>query len=414
MLAKSKKKSEFFSGHAALLQKLRDLMIENQQKTRESFISKSRGLDSLLKSFDEEISTENPIDIFSLNFKNSSQTVEKNEVQISLNELKIEEEEQKELNNDKTERKDARKKQRKYAKIFTFPEYLFEIPSDLTPQEWYIIPKPEGLRCLLITRGGATYLRNKDGFVVKKFESDFPGGKPKKKHGMTILDIIYDKNREICYLFDILLWNDQHLIDCSAEARYFWLDFHAAQVKHDESLTLKFCNLQRFACNVEGFNIAYSGNFLFNKDGLMFVSRVGPYISGISPYVLFWKDHVCSLYFITNQMSETIICFLEVNSQKQLKTLDNFIFKKLSAEEIDKFQMRKGDVFKVEIKEDDINDINFMESNRVFLLKNLVILEKNTKKALPEPISKILFRFHVKNHPLTASNIYAHLEKFLK
>lgn len=410
MLAKTKKKNEFLSGHATLLQKLRDLMMDNQQKARDSLISKSRGLDFLLKSMDEEVSTD-PIDIFSINLKNSSQVKENVEVQIPLHELKIEEEEQKET---KKDRKDLRKKQRKYAKIFTFPEYLFEIPSDLTPQEWYIVPKPEGIRCLLITRGGATYLRNKDGFVVKKFESDFPGGKPKKKHGATILDIIYDKNREICYFLDILLWNDQQLIDCSAEARYFWLDFHAAQVKHDESLALKFCNLQRFACNVEGFKTAYSGNFFFDKDGLLFVAKAGTYISGVSPYVLFWKDCVCSLYFITNQMSETIVCFLEMNAEKQLKTLDNFILKQLCEEEIVKFQMKKGEVFKVEIKEDSISDINFMENNRVFLLNNVVVVEKTIKKALPEPIGKILYRYHAKNHPLTASDIYAHLEKFPK
>lgn len=417
MLFPKKTKSIFFSDHAAFLQKRRSLFLDEQHKIREKIISKSRNFESIFTDFEEESFQKNN------NFSIFSQNESKNQAsEIVLDKLSIIEEEEKEKEEKmeiepKNNLTAQKRKLKKYAKIIAYPDYLFEIPSDLTPDEWYIIPKPEGARCLLIAKEGLSFIRDKNGFCIKKFISNFPGGNPKKKRGVTILDVFYDRKKEVCYFLDILFWNDQNLIDCSAEARFFWLDTHAAQIIHDiPEFQINFCKIPRFPCSLIGFNEAYKSNF-FNKDGLLFISKKGIYVSGVTPYSLIWKDSFCSLYFSPNQMSETFIAFLQLNKENQMKTLDGFVISKLSKEEVENFQIKRGDIVKIEIKEEAISSItleNFKENSNILLIENIKIIEKVTfkKRALPDSLSKILSTYYVKNNPLTFTNIINYLEKF--
>jgi len=408
--AELKKLDEFFTDHTAFLEKRRELYLENQQISRSSLLSKSRNLESFLTDFDEDIS-QKEINILI--------SPEKKEQELSLSNLNLmEEEEEKETSKVHVKKKKQidpkfRKKLRQYAKIFAIPEYMFSIPSDLNPDDWYIIPRPDGIKCLLISRKGATYLIDKNGFIVKVFHCEFPGGKPKNKRGTAMIECIFDKNMNICYLLDILFWNGQSFSECSSEMRFFWLESHVQTLKQDDNSEIQFKNLPKLPCNSNGFNSAYQMNFGFTKNGLLFIAKKGPYVSGVNPYFLLWKDSGCSLYLFNNNMSETFPAFLKLTKAGQLITLDGITLGQMKQEEIEKMKIKRGDLVKVDIDESDLGDFKFIENGNIFLLKNLKVEGKSAGgKALADSFSKILFIYHIKNKPLMMTQLDDYLKRF--
>ncbi len=419
LTSESKKLTNIFSDHSSFLQKHRELYLESQQSSRHSFFSKSRNLDQFLSDFDEDISQKD-LSIFTKENINENSSENRQNYEISsdpmekFNDLNLmEEEEEKSKENDIDDKiyYNQRKKLKHFSRILSVPEYMFSIPSDLNHEDWFIIPRPEGIHCTIIARKGTSFLRDKNGFLLKKFDSEFPGGKPKNKRGSALLDVIYDKEKKICYLLDILYWNEQNLLDCSSEARYFWLESHVSPIKHHENLDIKFINLPKFPCDSQGFTKAYLSNFGYSKDGLLFVAKKGLYLSGVNPYFLLWKDAVCGLYLPKNSMCETIDCCLQITEKGELKTLDGVILQIISKEIMNSMKICKGDLIKVEINEEELSGMRFDDEEKVFLLKGLKIGEKiKGKRTLPDSLSKILFAYYTKNKALT----YSELESYLK
>ncbi len=76
---------------------------------------------------------------------------------------------------------DDEKKQRKkntdfkYANILTIPDYMLDVPQDLR-MNWMIMPRPEGIRCLVLTCNGMTISRKRNGRILSKFQSMLPDG----------------------------------------------------------------------------------------------------------------------------------------------------------------------------------------------------------------------------------------------
>jgi len=71
------------------------------------------------------------------------------------------------------------------------PEWLVEIPSNL-PSDWYVIPRPEGQRCLVIASKGYTISRLRNGVVADRFESGLPSGNSGTRGGEEcILDCVF-------------------------------------------------------------------------------------------------------------------------------------------------------------------------------------------------------------------------------
>ena len=413
--SESQKVAHLFSDHSSFLQKRRELYLESQQSSRLSIFSKSRNLDQFLTDFDEDISQKD-LSIFTKenDEKNSSQNYEISSDPIQkFNDLNLMEEEEESKENDINDKMsyNQRKKLKHFSRILSVPEYMFSIPSDLNREDWFIVPRPEGLHCSIIARKGSSFLRDKNGFLLKKFDSEFPGGKPKNKRGSALLDVIYDKEKKICYLMDILYWNEQNLMDCSSEARFFWLEFHVLPIKHQENLDIKFVNLLKFPCDSQGFTKAYLSNFGYNKDGLLFIAKKGLYLSGVNPYFLLWKDAVCGLYLPKNSMSETIDCCLQMTEKGELKTLDGVVLMIISKDMMNSLRFCKGELIKVEINEEELSGMRFDDEEKVFLLKGVKIIEKiKGKRSLPDSLSKILFAYYTKNKALT----YSELESYLK
>jgi len=104
--------------------------------------------------------------------------------------------------------KNNQKKNRaeKYLNLFMIPEWLIETPKDLG-EEWTVMARPEGQRCLVRSRGQKTVCRGKNGGVMFSFNSKLPGGNPAQQKGEAILDCVYQKLTRIFWVVDIILWN---------------------------------------------------------------------------------------------------------------------------------------------------------------------------------------------------------------
>ncbi len=71
--------------------------------------------------------------------------------------------------------KNRSQSEKRYADLLAIPEYMVEIPPDLK-ENWLIVPKPEGVRCLVISSNGITTSRKKNGKILAKFQSLLPDG----------------------------------------------------------------------------------------------------------------------------------------------------------------------------------------------------------------------------------------------
>merc|ERR1719285_310616 len=78
----------------------------------------------------------------------------------------------------------------KFANLLMIPEWLIETPTDLG-EEWTVMARPEGKRCLVRSSSRKTVCREKHGGVIFYFNSNLPSGSPdQKKSGDAILDCI--------------------------------------------------------------------------------------------------------------------------------------------------------------------------------------------------------------------------------
>lgn len=408
---KDKELDRIFSDHSSMLEKRREIYMENQQQSRGLILARSRNLEAFLNDFDEDISQ---VSIDILGDLNGTEAKEKTlEKEIKLLNL-MEEEEKGEKGKEKEIDRKVRKKLRQYAKIYSVPEHMFALPRDLRSEEWIIVPRPEGITCLIISRKGTTYIIDRNGIVVRAFTTEFPGGNPKSKWGSSIMEGVFAKSQGVCYLSDVLFWNGQNLMECSCEMRIFWLSSHVQTLKSPQSPEIRFQNLPFFPCDSHGFNSAYQQNLGFLKNGLFFKSKKGPYIPGVNPYFLLWKDSGCCQSLYQNSMSETFPGYLKLNKSGSLITLDGVTLRRLSPEEMGQYDVRKGDLVKVEINEDDFSGVKIEEiaENNSLILANLKVVgsARVKRRALPDTLSKLLFIHHIKSKPLTMSQIDGYLK----
>jgi snurportin-1 len=79
------------------------------------------------------------------------------------------------MENDKKKQRKKSQVDQKYAELLTIPEYMVEVPEDLK-ENWITMPRPEGIRCLVISSKGITTSRKKNGKILAKFQSMLPDG----------------------------------------------------------------------------------------------------------------------------------------------------------------------------------------------------------------------------------------------
>eukprot|EP00201_Polytomella_parva_P020545 CAMPEP_0175043766 /NCGR_PEP_ID=MMETSP0052_2-20121109/3390_1 /TAXON_ID=51329 ORGANISM="Polytomella parva, Strain SAG 63-3" /NCGR_SAMPLE_ID=MMETSP0052_2 /ASSEMBLY_ACC=CAM_ASM_000194 /LENGTH=656 /DNA_ID=CAMNT_0016306903 /DNA_START=98 /DNA_END=2068 /DNA_ORIENTATION=+ len=243
-----------------------------------------------------------------------------------------------------------------YSRQLMIPEWMTDIPEDLG-SNWFVMPRPQGRRCLLISSRGWTVSRlQRSGSVLHRFQSPLPDGSQSTVEGgggggkgYCILDAVYDNSTLTYYIQDLMCWRGMALYDMSAEYRFFWLASKWAEeglydkTYHFFSSSFKSdAYISGAAQTTSAFNIvplpfnristppplspllssptlpppcatlreAHSLTALpFQRDGLLFVHALSHYEAGqASPLALLWKDDSCASYVLdTDAEAKTLI-----------------------------------------------------------------------------------------------------------
>ena len=97
----------------------------------------------------------------------------------------------------------------------------------------YVMPRPEGRRCLVISSQQMTISRHRNGSVLHRFTSILPNGSRASIAGsgddFCILDCIFHEADSTYYIIDMMCWKGYALYDCSAEFRLFWVQSKLAE-----------------------------------------------------------------------------------------------------------------------------------------------------------------------------------------
>lgn len=99
----------------------------------------------------------------------------------------------------------------------------------------------------------------------------------------------------------MMCWKGLLLYDSEAELRQWWV---RSKLEEEGCLSkpisssnqYRFLPLPCFECDVEGLEQAYTRDFAFKRDGLLFVSKQWRYDEGVTPAVLVWKDQATSSF----------------------------------------------------------------------------------------------------------------------
>ncbi|EFJ43250.1 hypothetical protein VOLCADRAFT_42782, partial [Volvox carteri f. nagariensis] len=182
-----------------------------------------------------------------------------------------------------------------------------------------VMPRPEGMRCLLVTSRGRTVSWLRNGAPLHRFHSQLPGGSPASAAAGSggsatasacsspadycILDCIFHPPNGTYYVQDLLCWRGYALYDTVAEFRNYWLvskfqEEGLMQPRGEKTPDIGV-PLPVRPCTLQGLRTAY-GRLDFVRDGLYFLHRHGHYRPGpgTTPLALLWKDLGCSRYLL--------------------------------------------------------------------------------------------------------------------
>jgi snurportin-1 len=223
-----------------------------------------------------------------------------------------------------------------YVSELMVPEWMIGVPDDLATQ-WYVVPRPQGKRCLVVANAGMVTARIRNGSQLERFTSHIPGGgrsSGQSSGHYTILDCILHKGPEgsdsrswTYYVVDCMCWNGHAVYDCATEFRLFWLQSKLSEVGADvlsRGNKRRFLPLPCFPATPDGIAAAYGEQFGFVKDCLLFLNRETEYQAGVTPLALLWKDSHCSAYFIESRSAghEQIVS-LVLGPAGELNTADD-------------------------------------------------------------------------------------------
>lgn len=125
----------------------------------------------------------------------------------------------------------VKRRRERFCRQLMVPEWMVDIPRDLNGsgsalgEGWYVLPRPEGKRCLVVASGGRTIARIQSGSVLRKFPSSLPGGSHKTNRGndaYCILDCIFQEQNATFYVLDVMCWKSYLLYNCTTEFRWYW------------------------------------------------------------------------------------------------------------------------------------------------------------------------------------------------
>merc|ERR550534_3564234 len=303
-------------------------------------------------------------------------------------------------------RNQKRIRELEYANLFMIPEWLIETPRDLG-EEWTVMARPVGRRCLVRSSGRKTTSRGKHGGVMFYFNSKLPNGSPdQQKKGGAILDCIWHEESAIFFVVDIIRWNGVEVGQNPWDFRSFWRESKLNELQLGEISSkneFQFSVVPCYQSNPTNLRKAYQETS-YEIDGLLFYHLEGEYCSGPSPLVHLWKDSNCSKWHITSNDGKTPnkhqSCALELKGSKEegwrLESCENLVLANLPSDFDLSFQTRSGETATPEegsILRWVIHGVD-LPSQKVNLKKYLGLAHKKTKADL---YSKLAFQFQARS-----------------
>ncbi|OMO84080.1 snurportin-1 [Corchorus capsularis] len=304
-----------------------------------------------------------------------------------------------------------------FARQLMLPEWMIDVPDRLS-QDWYVLARPSGKRCFVVSSNGTTVSRQRNGSILHHFPSALPAGaKTRDGSGSAqsycILDCIFHELDQTYYVIDVVCWNGYSLYDCTAEFRFYWLNS-----KLEESGACsppsyyhkyRFSAVPVYNCDQDGLYTAYTGAVPYVKDGLLFYNKHAHYQTGNTPLVLVWKDENCSQYVIDTDSKGEIPSqqqvVLELQDNRQLVTSDDppVVFGCLDADMIQQSGLDSGNLLRFAFSDGGLSfsDGKLEKADLNYLGKS------NRARAFADSYSKVLFQYTVRHSPLKIDDLLA-------
>lgn len=352
-------------------------------------------------------------------------------------------------NRSRASRSSKRKQEEEaYAAQFQRPEWMLEVPSDLSPDAWSVMPKPEGESVLVIAAHGQTVSRRKNGRILHEFLSALPHGSPQTGTGaseFSMLHCVYHEADKTYYVLDIVWWKGLDVGASDFTFRQFWLHSKLAEVpsicKSSDFNHYRFQPVPVFDCSRQGLGDAYAGNVPFIKDGLLFYYKEGHYEEGLSPCVLGWKDAKTSRYPIDSPdgvnpypVQTCVFRVKFVNDVPMLQALAGDMVGKLDPSEAATHSLRDGTLARFAVppggleseqeqftepndEEDVISQTESMQTDATEERETIAHVWINGLQyhssckpyARPDSSCRVAFQYAMRHNPLTIDRLTEHL-----
>ncbi|KAL5724816.1 hypothetical protein ACHQM5_008030 [Ranunculus cassubicifolius] len=295
------------------------------------------------------------------------------------------------------------------------PEWMIDIPPRLK-EDWYVLARPSGKRCLVVSSDGTTVSRLRNGYVLHHFPSALPNGARTKDNSgpansFCLLDCIFHEQDQTYYVIDMVCWKGYSLYDCTAEFRFYWLNSKLAETGACNPPSVyhryKFSVVPIYNCDLIGLHAAYTGGVSYVKDGLLFYNKHAHYQKGNTPLALVWKDETCSQYVLDTDNKGEVPAqqqvVLELQADGKLITSDDppVVFAHFDQEFIQKFDLQPGNLIRF-----GVGDGGMRFTDGIVEMADLQYGGKvNRSRALPDTNSKILFQYSARHSPLKIDDL---------
>ncbi|KAG7385741.1 hypothetical protein PHYPSEUDO_001094 [Phytophthora pseudosyringae] len=281
------------------------------------------------------------------------------------------------------------------------PEWMLGVPRDLNGsgsalgEGWYVLPRPEGKRCLVVANGGNTIARIPSGGILKKFPSALPCGSHKtnkSSDGYCILDCIFQEKDETFYVLDVMCWKGYLLYNCTTEFRLYWMRdklSEGATATVTPANPFRFLPIPCYESDPEGITAAYSTTYPFLKDGLLFYMKAGHYEMGLSPLALVWKDANTSRFFVYSAKPSIV---LRLEGDNEFTTLEGIALFTADQDFIQQHELSEGDLASFSFEQHEVDE------NHTPHLTGLAFVKRcSPQRALPDSWTKILFQYNARS-----------------
>ncbi|PRQ16994.1 hypothetical protein RchiOBHm_Chr7g0190291 [Rosa chinensis] len=303
-----------------------------------------------------------------------------------------------------------------FAKQLMLPEWMIDVPHRL-PHDWYVLPRPAGRRCFVVSSDGTTISRQRNGTVLHRFPSALPHGSRNRDGSgppsYSILDCIFHEMDQTYYVIDMVCWKNYSYYNCSTEFRFTWLKEKLAETKACDPPSYyhkyRFSLVPWSRCDLAGLHNAYAGEVPFIKDGILFYNKHAHYQPGNTPLALVWKDEHCSQYVIDTdskgQVPSHQQVVLELQDDGKVTTSDDppVVFSCLNLDFIQQSGLQSGCLLRFAIGDGGLTIVD----GKLERADLHYVGTSNRARAFADTYSKIMFQSMARGSPLRIDDLVA-------